>query len=73
MLAPACVMTLCTQIKVRALWASEAMASLNLQATTIASAGKGWSIWVMQMVQHHSTAVLGSPDGVKLVVVALTQ
>ncbi len=25
------------------------------------------------MVQHHGTAVLGSPDGVKLVVVALAQ
>ena len=25
------------------------------------------------MVQHHGAAVLGSPDGVKLVVVALTQ
>ncbi len=25
------------------------------------------------MVEHHGTAVLGSPDGVKLVVVALAQ
>jgi len=27
----------------------------------------------VQMIQHHGTAVLGSPDGVKLVVVALAQ
>ena len=49
------------------------MTSLNLQTTGVAGAGKGWSIWVVQMVQHHGTAVLGSPDGVKLVVVALAQ
>lgn len=59
------------QIEVCALRASEAMASLNLQATAVADACEGWSIRVMQVVQHHGTAVLGPPDGVKLVVVAL--
>lgn len=73
MLRPASLMTGGAQVIVCALWASEAMASLNLQSTTVAHASKGWSIRVVQVVQHHGTAVLGSPDGVKLVVVALTQ
>ena len=73
MLRPAGAVADCTQVVVRALWASEAVASLNLQATAVADTGKGWSIRVVQVVQHHCTAVLRSPDGVKLVVVALTQ
>lgn len=72
-LASPCVVAYCTQVKVRALWASEAMSSLDLVTTGVAGAGKGWGIWVVQMIQHHGTAVLGSPDGVKLVVVALAQ
>jgi len=72
-LASPCVVAHCTQVIVRALWASEAVASLDLETTGIAGAGKGRGIWVVQMVQHHGTAVLGSPDGVKLVVVALAQ
>lgn len=67
------VVALSTQVIVRALWASEAMASLDLQATQVADACKGRGIRVVQVVQHHGTAVLGSPDGVKLVVVALAQ
>ncbi len=72
-LAPPCVMAVGTQIIVCALWASEAMASLYFQTTDVASAGKGWSVWVVQMVQHHSTAVLSPPDGVKLIVIPLAQ
>ena len=49
------------------------MTSLNLQTTAVASASKGWCIWVVQVIQHHGAAVLGPPDGVKLVVIALTQ
>ena len=69
----ATVLAVGTEVIVCALCASEAMASLNLKPTAVACACKGRSIWVVQMVQHHSTAVLGSPDGVKLVVVALAQ
>ena len=49
------------------------MASLNLQPAQVADACKGWGVRVVQMVQYHCTAVLGPPDGVKLVVVALAQ
>lgn len=49
------------------------MTSLDLQAAGVADAGKGRGIRVVQVVQHHGTAVLGPPDGVKLVVVALAQ
>ena len=49
------------------------MASLNLQAAQVAHTCKGWGVRVVQVIQHHCTAVLGPPDGVKLVVVALAQ
>lgn len=67
------MVTLGTQVIVCTLWASEAMASLDLQPTQVADACKGWGIRVVQVVQHHCTAVLGPPDGVKLVVVTLAQ
>ena len=73
MLTPARVVTVGTQVIVGALRASKAMPSLNLQLAGVAGAGKGRSVWVVQVVQHHGAAVLGTPDGVELVVVALTQ
>lgn len=69
----ATVLALGTQIIVCALHASEAVASFNLHIAVIASAGEGWCIRIVQVIQHHRTAVLGPPDGVKLVVVALAQ
>ena len=69
----ATVLAVGTQVIVCALHTSEAMACFNLHVAVVASAGEGRSIWVVQVVQHHGTAVLGSPDGVKLVVVALTK
>ena len=72
-LSPARVVAYSTQVIVCALRASEAMASLDLQPTAVAYACKGWSVRVVQVVQHHGTAVLGPPDGVKLVMVALAQ
>lgn len=69
----AAVLAVCTQVVVSALHTSEPMACLNLHVAIVASAGKGWSIWVVQVIQYHCTAVLGPPDGVKLVVVALTE
>ena len=69
----AAVLAVGTEVEVSALHTSEAMPRLNLHAAVVASAGKGGSIWVVQVVQHHCAAVLGPSDGVKLVVVALTQ
>lgn len=69
----AAVLAVGAQVVVCTLRAPEPMTSLNLEATVVAGAGKGGRIRVVQMVQHHSAAVLGSPDGVKLVVVALAQ
>ena len=73
MCAPAGVLAVGAQVKVRALCASVAMPCLYLQATAVAGAGEGWGVWVVQVVQHHGAAVLGPSDGVKLVVIALTQ
>ena len=67
------VFAVSAQVKVCALRASVTMTSLNLQTTAVASASKGWCIWIVQVIQHHGAAVLGPPDGVKLVVVALAQ
>lgn len=72
-LTPARVVTVGTQVVVGALRASKAVPSLDLQLAGVAGAGKGGSVGVMQVVQHHGAAVLGAPDGVELVVVALTQ
>ena len=61
------------QVEVRAHRAAVALARLDLLLAVVAGAGEGGGIRVVQVVQHHHAAVLGPPQRVKLVVVALAQ
>ena len=67
------VLALLAQVVVRALCAAIAAASLDLPVALVAGAGEGWGLRVVQVVEHHHAAVLGPPQGVELVVVALAQ
>ena len=46
---------------------------LDLAVAHVAGGGEGGRVGVVQVVQHHHAAVLGAPQRVKLVVVALAQ
>ena len=53
--------------------AAKAGAGLDLHLALVAGGGKGGRLWVVQMVQHHHAAVLGTAHAVELVVVALAE
>ena len=61
------------EVIVLALGAAVARAGLDFPLAVVAGARKGGGLRVVQVVQHHHAAVLGPPQGVKLVVVALAQ
>ena len=61
------------QVKVWALPAAQPCPRLDLVVATIAGGGEGGGLRVVQVVQHHHAAVLGAPQRVELVVVALAQ
>ena len=61
------------EVVVLALGAAVARAGLNLPLAVVAGARKGGGLRIVQVVQHHHAAVLGPPQGVELVVVALAQ
>jgi hypothetical protein len=58
-------------VKVGAHGAAQARADLDLLAAHVAVAGKRWRVRIVQVIQHHHAAVLGTPQRVKLVVIAL--
>ena len=60
-------------VEVRAHRAAEAAAGLDLRITLVAAAGERRRVRVVEVVQHHHAAVLGAPERVELVVVALAQ
>lgn len=69
----AAVLALLAQVEVDALRAAVASASLDLPVALVAGAGEGRGLRVVQVVEQHHAAVLGSAQGVKLVVVALAE
>lgn len=61
------------QVEVLACSASVAIARLDRCLASIARGSKGRCLWVVQVVEHHHAAMLCAANGVKLVVVALTE
>ena len=65
--------TFSAQVIVRAFGTPVAVAWLNFSLTSIASWGKGRSLRIVQMIEDHHATVLGSSEGIKLVVIPLTE
>ena len=60
-------------VKVGADGATVALAWLDLALAVVARGHKGRLLRVVQVVDHHHAAVLGAPQTVKLIVVALAE
>ena len=67
------LLAVAAHVEVLAHRAAKAGAGLDLHLALVAGGGKGGRLWVVQMVQHHHAAVLGTAHAVKLVVVALAE
>ena len=60
-------------VKIGADGAAIALAWLDLALAIVASGHKGRLLRVVQVIDHHHAAVLGAPQTVKLIVVALAE
>lgn len=70
---PKLVLAPSADVEVLADGAAPAKAWFNFASTGVAGGNEGRSLRVVYMVQHHHRRVLGPPQGVKLVPVALAE
>ena len=63
------VLAVAADVKVRACRATVPCPRLDLDLTEVTVGGDSGCIRVVQVVEDHHAAVLGPPDGVKLIVV----